>query len=94
MRRVQSLASYIEDRNHDPVDPIDLVSEGVFRTIGEAASFAGLGKNTLVNAIGRGEIPVVRAGRTCRIPRKALKLFLAGRLAFRRDLRIVSERAS
>lgn len=87
MKIVQSFDAYVEDRNNDPIDPLDIVSEGVFRTLGEAAAFAGVSKTSLVNAIDRGEIPVVRAGRTRRIPRKALKLYLAGRLAFRRALR-------
>jgi len=47
-------------------------------TVAEAADFLRIGRNQLYDAIGRGEIPHVRIGRTIRLSRRVLARVLAG----------------
>jgi len=42
-------------------------------TVVEAAKFLRIGRNQLYDAIGRGEVPHLRIGRTIRVLRSALK---------------------
>ena len=39
----------------------------------EAANFLGLGRNTVYDAIKRGEIPSIRIGKAIRVPTASLK---------------------
>jgi excisionase family DNA binding protein len=45
-------------------------------TVGEAAKLLRIGRNALYNAIGRGEVPHVRVGKSIRLSRAALMRFL------------------
>jgi excisionase family DNA binding protein len=47
-------------------------------TVEEAARVLGVAKNTLYEAIQRGEVPHVRLGRLIRVPRHALEVLLKG----------------
>jgi excisionase family DNA binding protein len=47
-------------------------------TVSEAAKFLRIGRNQLYDAIGRGEVPHLRVGRTIRLLRSALQRSLGG----------------
>ena len=47
-------------------------------TVREAAEVLGIGLNSAYEAIGRGEIPHIRIGRSIRVPRTALEQLLVG----------------
>ena len=47
-------------------------------TVREAAEVLGIGLNSAYEAIGRGEIPHIRIGRSIRVPRAALEQLLVG----------------
>jgi excisionase family DNA binding protein len=47
-------------------------------TVDEAAEFLRMGRNSLYGAIGRGEVPHQRIGKTIRLSRAALMRWLAG----------------
>ncbi len=51
---------------------------GEVMTVEEAAEFLRIGRNQLYDALGRGEIPSARIGRSYRLSRQALMRFLAG----------------
>jgi excisionase family DNA binding protein len=54
---------------------------GLLMTIGDAALALGLGRSTVYELIGRGELEVVHIGRSARVPREALRRFVARYLA-------------
>jgi excisionase family DNA binding protein len=47
-------------------------------TVDEAAEFLRIGRNQLYEAIGRGDVPALRIGRTIRLSRRALVRVLGG----------------
>ncbi len=47
-------------------------------TVNEAAAYLRIGRNQLYDAIGRGEIPHLRIGRTIRLSRRVLDRVLGG----------------
>jgi excisionase family DNA binding protein len=68
----------------------EMVSEGAF-SVREAVAFSGLSITQLTKHMDNGALPYVRDGRARRIPRKALKDFLALRLVRRDDLVLLPE---
>ena len=54
----------------------DLVADGLC-TISEAKDFLKISRSTLYEFLRSGEIPSVKVGRSCRIPRKALHEYAA-----------------
>jgi len=48
-------------------------------SVQQAAAFLRVGVNQLYDAIGRGEVPHVRIGKTIRLSREALHLMMRGR---------------
>lgn len=54
-------------------------SEGLLLTIPEAAEALRLGVSTVKLMVRRGELPVVRCGRAVRVPRTALREWVAQR---------------
>lgn len=85
----ETIADRVEKAEAQPIDPTDIVSEGAW-TIEAAAEFSGYSAASLRRAIDTGHLPVIH-GEINRvlIPRKALRLYLERRLAFRRNLVIV-----
>ncbi len=47
-------------------------------TVDEAARCLGVGRNSLYEAIARGEIPVIRVGKRLLVPKVALDRLLSG----------------
>lgn len=101
MARVrETIAMRVEAAEAQPLDPQKLAAEGCW-TMKEAAAFAGLSQSELRRCVANGSLPHVRHGGAVRVPRVALKDFLATRMVFRRDLvrvadgvAIVRERAA
>ena len=54
-------------------------------TVREAASVAGLGLNSMHEALRRGDFPSIRVGRRLLIPRAAFERILAGESPVDRD---------
>ena len=61
---------YVTGRNETDEDDV--------LTVDEAAEFLRIGRNQLYDAIGRGEVPHLRIGRTIRLSRRALDRVLGG----------------
>lgn len=57
-------------------------------TVNEAAEFLRIGRNQLYDAIGRGEVPHKRIGRSIRLSRTALVAWLGGGLPSRGSLQV------
>ena len=47
-------------------------------TVDETAKYLGIGRNSAYEAIGRGEIPVIRIGKRLLVPRAGLEKLLTG----------------
>ena len=52
--------------------------EAIAYTLNDAAKACGLGRTTLYEAIGRGELTAVKAGGRTLIPAHSLRAFIAG----------------
>lgn len=55
--------------------------EALLLRVSEAASLMGMSRSHLYQAIDRGEIPVIRLGRSARIPRAWLETWIGGQVA-------------
>lgn len=89
MRQVrETIAARVAADVAKEIDPDDLISEGCFG-LKEAEEFSGLSARQLVRRMEDGSLPYIRENRARRIPRKALKNFLALRLVRRSDLVLV-----
>lgn len=80
----ETIASRVEAADAEPIDPMLMVSKGAM-TVDDAIAFTGIKKSNMEAHINAGRLPVVRDGRARKVPRYALELFMARRLAFRRD---------
>ena len=47
--------------------------------VDEAATYLAIGRTTLYELIGRGELPTVHIGRSVRVPTAAIKQWIQGR---------------
>lgn len=56
------------------------MTEQLLLTFPEAAARTGLGRSTLYEIVGRGEIPVVKIGRSARIPVSELEAWVQKKL--------------
>lgn len=66
--------------NHKEV-PVVSVNQPVVHTVPAAARLFGVGRNTLYDAVKRGEVPHIRIGRRILIPNSALEAFLSCEVA-------------
>lgn len=58
---------------------LPLLKDGL-TTVPEATNFLRISRSTLYELMGKGELDYVKVGRTRRIPRNSLLLFVAGHL--------------
>jgi excisionase family DNA binding protein len=63
------------------------MSDKLLLTVREAAALCGFSKSFLYQAMGRGEIPCIRLGRTARIPRAWLEKWVNEQVAKWEDAR-------
>ena len=56
---------------------IEMENEKLTLTVAEAATCLGIARNSAYEAIGRGEIPVVKVGKRLLVPKAALEKLLA-----------------
>lgn len=81
----ETITRRIEEAEATPLDPHVLAAEGCLK-IKDAAEFTGLSQSEIRKCIANGSLPHMRDGKAVRVPRVALKDFIATRMVFRRDL--------
>jgi excisionase family DNA binding protein len=64
----------------DKAQALDLAAEGVL-TVAAAAAFLGLSRSRIYELMGEGVVPFIHLGRRRVVPRRALVLLIADRLA-------------
>jgi hypothetical protein len=88
----ETITSRLERRPAEPIDPVAMMERGAVTLEGAAAEY-GYSAKKFARLVELGRLPVVqnRDVKRLLIPRAAIVLYLAGRLAFRDEL-VVTQR--